>query len=415
MKVFFSAGEPSGDIHGANLIRALQRQCPDVRCVGFGGEKMRAAGCDVHFDLTTLAVMWLAGALRNLRTFFRLADQAEAYFRDEKPDAVVLIDYPGFNWHLAKRAGKYGIPVYYYSPPQVWAWKQARVKKLRENCTLVFSGLPFETDWLREHGCRVEYVGHPFFDEVEKMEDSSVFSDGSEISMSESAEKTRTNQVALLPGSRMKEVCKNVPVFLRVVRKIRSRRPETTFAFAAYNQAQADWIQRFLQAHGETAIPIHVGETPQVVRASRCCLSGSGSVSLELLYYEKPTVIVYQVPRYAWWLQWLFRRVRYITLVNLLVAKEPFCRFPAEYTPTSAAAGEVLFPEYLTCRDRSSWMAEDLLRWLNDDAEYERQLERLRALKSQVAQPGAADRAAEAIVRAYHDAATTTKDDSVPL
>src|SRR5690606_1037148 len=114
MKIFFSVGEPSGDLHGANLIRELRRLRPDVQLVGYGGPEMAAAGCRLHEDLTRLAVMWLLRVLLNIHKFYGLLRRAERYFRDERPDAVVMIDYPGFNWWIARKAKKHGIPVFYY-------------------------------------------------------------------------------------------------------------------------------------------------------------------------------------------------------------------------------------------------------------------------------------------------------------
>src|SRR5688500_2980528 len=149
MRLFFSVGEPSGDLHGANLIRDLKARRPDLECVGYGGPRMQAAGCHLHFDLTSLAVMWIGRVLLNLRTFFRLRDQAKAYFDRERPDAVVLIDFPGFNWHIAAAAKERGIPVFYYGVPQLWAWAPWRVKKMRRTVDHALCKLPFEETWLR--------------------------------------------------------------------------------------------------------------------------------------------------------------------------------------------------------------------------------------------------------------------------
>jgi lipid-A-disaccharide synthase len=166
--IFFSAGEPSGDLHGANLIRQLQEQCPGLRAVGYGGPKMAEAGCRLHADLTALAVMWFARAILNLHKFWDLASRADRYFRHHRPDAVVLIDYPGFNWWIARRAKAHGIPVFYYCPPQIWAWARWRVKKMRRLVDHVLCSLPFEAPWFRRHGCNATFVGHPFFDEVRR-------------------------------------------------------------------------------------------------------------------------------------------------------------------------------------------------------------------------------------------------------
>ena len=166
MHIFFSVGEPSGDLHGANLIQALKARHPDVRCVGFGGPKMAAAGCELHQDLTKLAIMWFGRVLLNLHKFFEYRRQADEYFARHRPDAVVLIDYPGFNWHIARKATERGIPVYYYGTPQLWAWAGWRVKKMRETVDHALCKLPFEEPWLRERGVNATYVGHPYFDEL---------------------------------------------------------------------------------------------------------------------------------------------------------------------------------------------------------------------------------------------------------
>ena len=147
MRFFISAGEPSGDLHAANLVASIKKLRPDASFVGFGGEHSRAAGVTLIYPLVELAVMWLLRVLWNLPTFFRLADEAERIFRDEKPDAVILIDYPGFHWALAKRAKRHGVPVIYYVPPQIWAWAGWRVKKVQKWVDLVLCSLPFEPDW----------------------------------------------------------------------------------------------------------------------------------------------------------------------------------------------------------------------------------------------------------------------------
>ena len=172
MKIFFSAGEPSGDLHGANLIRELARRLPEFEAVGYGGPEMASAGCQLHVDLTALAVMWFLRVLLNIHKFLALAGRADRYFRHHRPDAVVLIDYPGFNWWIARRAKAHGIPVFYYAPPQIWAWASWRIKKMRRFVDHVLCSLPFEAKWFAERGCRAVFVGHPYFDEVRRQEHS---------------------------------------------------------------------------------------------------------------------------------------------------------------------------------------------------------------------------------------------------
>jgi lipid-A-disaccharide synthase len=167
MHIFFSVGEPSGDQHAAHLIAELRNRQPDLRVSGFGGPLMERQGCQILFPLTTMAVMGIFQVIPLIAKFLRLVKQAEEYFEMHKPDLVVLVDFPGFNWWIARKARDRGIPVYYYMPPQLWAWAPWRIRRVRRNIDLVLSGLTFETDWYAERGIPVLYVGHPFFDEVE--------------------------------------------------------------------------------------------------------------------------------------------------------------------------------------------------------------------------------------------------------
>src|SRR5262245_1306898 len=170
MRLFISAGEPSGDLHGSNLITQLRQREPSIDIAGLGGDRMAAAGCELVYPLCQLAVMWYGNAVRNLRTFYRVLDLADASFRDHRPDAVVLIDYPGFHWHLAKRARAHGIPVIYFVPPQLWAWAGWRVRKMRRSVDHVLCTLPFEPAWYAQRNVAAEYVGHPYFDELARQQ-----------------------------------------------------------------------------------------------------------------------------------------------------------------------------------------------------------------------------------------------------
>src|SRR5262245_8970382 len=165
MRIFFSVGEPSGDIHAANLIRSLRRLLPDLDCVGYGGERMAAAGCALNYNLCQHAVMGVAKVIRGAATFIKLIARANRTFRQHRPDAVVLVDYPGFNWWIARRAHAHGIPVFYFVPPQLWAWAGWRIKKVRRYVDHVLCTLPFEQGWYQERGIDAHYVGHPFYDD----------------------------------------------------------------------------------------------------------------------------------------------------------------------------------------------------------------------------------------------------------
>jgi lipid-A-disaccharide synthase len=387
MKVFFSVGEPSGDLHGANLIGALREMSAGtVEFCGYGGPRMAAAGCRLHADLTELAVMWFSQAIRNLPKFRRLLRAADEYFREHRPDALVLIDYPGFNWWMARAARRHRIPVFYYGVPQMWAWGAWRVRKMRKLVDHVLCKLPFEADWFRAHGCQATYVGHPYFDELAAQVPDQSF-------MTRFAE-SESPLVTILPGSRTQEVRNNLPWFLQAAAAVQRDVPPARFAIASFNERQADLARRLVAA---TNVPaeIHVARTPELIQMATCCWACSGSVSLELLYHEKPSAILYWVrPLQYFLVRHFLIRVRYITLVNLLAADDPFRGPIRPFDPQAPGADAVPFPEYPTCEDKSAMLARHAVEWLTDATARRRKQQQLAVLKARYAQPGASERAA---------------------
>ncbi|MEE9602328.1 MAG: lipid-A-disaccharide synthase [Thermoguttaceae bacterium] len=391
MRVFFSVGEPSGDLHGANLIRALRSRHADWEFVGYGGPKMAAAGCRLHADLTQLAVMWVAQVIWNFHKFYRLLQQADHYFREHRPDLVVLVDYPGFNWWIARKAKAQGITVLYYGTPQLWAWASWRVKKMQRLVDHILCKLPFEEAWFRQRGCQATFVGHPYFDELRAQVLDAEFLDGQD--------DPERPLVTILPGSRNQEVRLNLPALLKAAALIRKRVPGVRFAVAAYKESQLESVHRMVSESG-LAVEVHVGRTAELIHAARCCMACSGSVSLELLYHTRPAVILYQISRFGYFVQSMVRKVRYITLVNLLTAEDPFAeRTAGIYHPEDPRDAHVLMPEYLTCEDRSADLAEHVVTWLTDEAKYAAVEQSLAELKERVGQGGASQRAAQYITR----------------
>jgi lipid-A-disaccharide synthase len=370
MRLFISAGEPSGDLHGANLIRALKQSQPDVDVVGFGGDRMAAAGCRIVYPLCNLAVMGITSVLANIPTFARIVGLARESFRQHRPDALVMIDYPGFHWWLAGCARKQHLPVSYFVPPQLWAWAGWRVRKMRRLTDQVLCSLPFEETWFRQHGVAARYIGHPYFDELHGQRLDADFV---------ASQRVRPGTViGVLPGSRHGELERNLPSLVRAAQRIHARRPDTRFLVACLKPAHSDELRARLTG---LALPleVHHGRTPEIIHLAHSCLSVSGSISLELLFRGKPAAIVYCVPRHIRLLGWLLLRCKYITLVNLL-------------------ADRLLFPEYVTTGNVGDQLAEHILSWLDDRAAYEDLCGRLNALRRRVAEPGACMRAAAAVL-----------------
>jgi lipid-A-disaccharide synthase len=373
MRIFLSAGEPSGDLHAANLIRALRQRWPQAEFVGYGGPRMEQAGMTLLFSLVDMAVMWFLRVLLNIRTFIRLIDDADRYFRDERPDAVVLIDYPGLNWWIARKAKERGIPVFYYVPPQIWAWAGWRVKKVRKYIDHVLCSLPFEPAWYHARGVpHAVYVGHPYFDELaERTVDHGFLQ----------AQQSRGLPViALLPGSRTQELVRNLPIMLRAAARLLEERRDVRFVVACLHERHRALAERLIGKAG-VSLPIEAfaGRTPELIRLADLAWAVSGSVGLELMVEALPTVVLYKLNRFDLWIARPFIKAKYISIVNLLADAE-------------------LMPEYLTPHDVSGELAQWAAVWLDDPLERAEESRRLAALCLRVAVPGASERAADQIV-----------------
>jgi lipid-A-disaccharide synthase len=374
MRLFISAGEPSGDLHGASLIRALREREPNLEVVGFGGERMAEAGCRLVYPLCDYAVVGIGAVLASIPTFARVLGMARDSFQAQPPDAVVTIDYPGFHWWLAGCARKHGIPVSYFVPPQLWAWGGWRAGKMRRLCNQVLCALPFEEPWFRQRGIPARYIGHPYFDELGEQRLDATFL---------AAQRAlRGTIIGILPGSRNSELKHNLPVLKRAAGLIHERRPDVRFLVACLKSAHAARVRAFF---GQTHLPVevHHGRTPEIIHLSHSCLSVSGSVSLELLYRGKPAAIVYCVHPLSRLVGMALMRCKYITLVNLL-------------------ADRLLFPEHVTCGCVASQLAGHILHWLSEPDAYQHLCAELAALKQKVAEPGACSRAAAAILDLAH-------------
>ena len=378
MHIFFSVGEPSGDLHASKLVNELKRRVSGLECSGLGGPLMKEAGCRILYRLTDLAVMGLLPVIPLIFKFIGLSFGARRYLERRRPDAVVLVDFPGFNWWIARSAKKLGIPVFYYLPPQLWAWAPWRVRRMKKFVNYVLSCLPFEVEWYRRRAVEAQFVGHPFFDEVaEKALDADFIREHS------SAATGAIRTVAVLPGSRNHEVQQNFPIQVRVMQKLHERLPGVQFVVASYKEGQRDACRRILAERApELPVTLHVKKTSEIIELADVCLMVSGSVSLEVLARKTPAVVVYRINRAFYWFSELMITCQYFSLPNL-IAKHP------------------IMPEFAPIDD-PRWsidtMTDILHRWLSDDEAYARQTAELDRLVAAVATPGATANAAAAIL-----------------
>lgn len=332
MNIFFSVGEPSGDQHAAHLMHELQKRRPDLRFSGFGGPQMEQAGLDSLFRLTNLAVMGFFKVIPLLFQFYRIVKQAERYFDEQKPDAVILVDFPGFNWWIARKAKARGIPVLYFLPPQLWAWGPWRVERVRKFVDHVITALPFERDWYEQRGIKVDYVGHPFFDEIDDYVPDERF-----ISL---WKNRRSHTIAVLPGSRSQEVGRCWPVMIQVLKQLHERFPQATFLVACYrNSHRRRCLQQLLIEAPSLPVQFFVGKTSEVIEAADCALMVSGSVSLELMARKTPAVVLYRVSRVTGILGDLFLKCPFISLPNLIAGREVMPEFLSVGNPARVISG----------------------------------------------------------------------------
>src|SRR5258708_18744500 len=268
MHIFFSVGEPSGDLDGAKLVAELKRRVPGLECSGFGGPLMKETGFRVLFRLTDLAVMGFLPVIPLIFKFIGLSRGARRYLERRRPDAVVLVDFPGFNWWIARSAKKLGIPVFYYLPPQLWAWAPWRVRRMKKFVNYVLSCLPFEVEWYRRHSVEAQFVGHPFFDEVAQKSLDTDF-----IREHSSAATGAVRTVAVLPGSRNHEVQQNFRIQIRVMQKLHQRLPGVQFVVASYKEAQRELCRKLLAERApELPVTLHVKKTSEIIELADACL-----------------------------------------------------------------------------------------------------------------------------------------------
>lgn len=304
MKYFFSAGEASGDLHAAQVIRELLQMDPHAEIEFLGGDEMAAAAGHspiIHYNrMAFMGFIDVARHLPQVMENFRITEHA---IRSMRPDAVVLVDYPGFNLKIAKFAKSLGCKVYYYIAPKLWAWKEYRIKQLRKYVDCIFSILPFEPVWFGERGVKVEYVGNPSVEEVDraiaKLPPREVFLrkyglDGRPI-------------LALVPGSRVSEIRANLPVMDAVARM----HPDLQIVVAGAPSIDLSFYERF------TDYPVISAATLEIMARSRAALVTSGTASLECALAGCPQVVCYRAVGWKW-----------AHDIFLHILKIPYCSLP---------------------------------------------------------------------------------------
>ncbi len=362
IRLFFSAGESSGDAHGAALIRALRAQAPNVACEGLGGAGMAAAGMRLRHDLAREAFMGFFEVARHLPKIRRIFLDTAAYLEQSRPDALVLIDYPGFNIRLAQRAHAAGIPVVYYVSPQVWAWKKKRIQTIAKCVRRMLVIFPFEQPLYQSAGVDCVYVGHPLLDHI-----------AAHRPKQPAAGPPLTG---LLPGSRAQEIARLLPVMIGVARGVRERRPEMRFAAAAVNEERARQVREIAAGF---PLEVSVGGMYDLLAEARFCMVASGTATLETALFGVPLVILYRVSPPTYWLARLLVDVEHIGMVNIL-------------------AGKSLVPEFIQHEASAEKILPQALELIDETPARARMIDALRDVRERLGAGGASERAASAIL-----------------
>lgn len=308
MKYYIIAGEASGDLHGSNLTKAIFNIDPEAHIFGWGGELMQEKGVILRKHYRDLAFMGFLEVILNLKTIFRNLDYCKKDILEFQPDALILIDYPGFNLRIAKWAKQQGIRVYYYISPQVWAWKKSRVKAIKRDITRMFVILPFEKEFYANNGLDVEYVGHPLMD---ALMDYAPDPEGLGCDL-----KPNLPILALLPGSRRQEIRKVLPIMLAAASEFMN---SYNIIIAAVPSQPASFYSELI---GNADVHMATAKTYQLLSSSNMAFVTSGTATLETCLFGVPQIVCYKGSWLSFQIARRLVKIPYISLVNLIAGRE---------------------------------------------------------------------------------------------
>lgn len=309
MKYYIIAGEASGDLHASNLMTEIKHLDTSAKFRCWGGDRMEKQGGELVKHYRNLAFMGFIEVLFNIKTILKNIKFCKKDILKNKPDALILVDYPGFNLRIAKFAKKHGIKVFYYISPQVWAWKKSRVHTIKNVVDRMFVILPFEKDFYQKYDYDVDFVGHPLLDEI-----SSVVTDKHDIFLKKHSLSDKP-LITLLPGSRKQEISK----ILKIMMKIVPIYPDHQFVIAAAPSIPEDFYKKHL---GDLKIKIIYNYTYDLIKHSRAAAVTSGTATLETALFETPEVVCYKGSYLSVHIAKRIIKIKFISLVNLIMNRE---------------------------------------------------------------------------------------------
>ena len=378
MRVMVSCGEPSGDLYAGALARALIERAPGIDVFGFGGPLCREAGVRMVGEYTGLSVTGLTEALRVLPATWRMMRRLVDACDETRPDALVVVDYPDFNFQLMKRVAAKGVPVVYYVTPQLWAWRAGRMKAMQRDVRLALPIFPFEAALYQQAGVPVQFLGHPLVDRV-----PAPSADPVEAARHQAALRVALGLevgrpvVALLPGSRHNELSRLVPVIAASLPAIRAAVPDVQFVVACAPGRRPDEFAAILAAAPGTPIVQH--RTDDVLAASDVVVTASGTATAQTALHERPMVVIYKLSPLTYALGKPLVTVDTYAMANLI-------------------AGDRIVPELIQDGCTPEAIAAETTSFLRDRARWARTHARLAETRAKLGPPGSTARVAEAVL-----------------
>jgi lipid-A-disaccharide synthase len=364
-KYFIVAGEPSGDLHGGNLIKAIKMIKPNSSFMGHGGDSMKHEGMHIIEHIDNLSIMGFVEVIKHLPRISKIMKMTIDTITKSKPDRIILIDYPGFNLRLAKKLSHLNIPITYFILPQAWAWKEKRVETMKRFIDQAISIFPFEEKWYGSKNFKVEYLGHPFMDTQHIDETTKSFYERHKLNINEPI-------LTLLPGSRQQEIDRHWPIYLDTIDILRRKLKNLQFLVGKSPHVNIPHCPEYLKIEQNAKKAMVVGTV---------ALVSSGTATLECAIEDTPMVVCYKLSSLSWIIAQLLIKVKYSSIVNLI-------------------ANNKIVPELLQNRMKPDKLVNELLPLLDVDSEKRKKmLYNFANLKELLGSPGVYERTAELIIK----------------
>lgn len=369
--IMIVAGEMSGDIHGAHLVQAIKQANPDIIFSGLGGPHLKEAGVKLYADLTKKAVIGFVEVLKHFgeikKLFYLFLTKAD----EIKPDAVILVDYPGFNLRLAKKLKERGIKVLYYVSPQIWAWKEKRIKLIKQVTDRMMVFYKFEQNFYARRGVSVDFVGNPIIDHIE------VTTSRHELLKSNGL-NPELPTIGIVPGSREREIKTLLPPMIEAAKIIRKRIPKAQFIIPKTRELDPSLFNKHIH-NLEIPIAMINEEFHNCVNACDACLVTSGTATLETALLEKPMVILYKTNWLTYLIGKMLVKIKWIGLANIIAQKE-------------------IVPECIQAEANGRTIAKKFLAFFEDPFKMESTINHLKDVRKKLGDPGASERAAKIVL-----------------